>query len=538
MYKEYFRLKELPFSIAPDPRYLYMSEQHREALAHLVYGINSDGCFVLLTGEVGTGKTTVSRCLLEKIPENTDLAFILNPKLSAGELLATICDELGVQYPEGASGKVFVDMINDYLLDANARGRKTILIMEEAQNLSPDVLEQVRLLTNLETNQRKLLQMIMIGQPELREILSRPELRQLAQRITARFHLGPLSEKEVAAYVAHRLLVAGTHSALFPPSTIKKLYRLSNGIPRLINLLCDRALLGAYVEGLEKVNRSTLFKAAREVLGEADHYMRPAKRLKWLLAGLMFVGCVVAPAVIYYNYQGQPKTVIAPEPVHQAIIARPKIEGPLLSRLVWPADQPIDQSKEMALESLLKQWGVIYKPDNGDACQQVQAQGLSCLEAQGSLSDLLNLNRPAVLKIADNQGSEFYGTLTAIQDQTATIQLGTALRTVDVKEIEQRWSGGYTILWRMPPGYKSPLRPGEKSKMVQWLDKTLSLTQGRSLKAREKRIYDDTLVREVKIFQLDKGLVPNGVVGPETIIHLNAELSKAEPLLINRKEEN
>src|SRR4030042_2941610 len=228
MYKEYFGLKELPFSIAPDPRYLYMSDKHREALAHLVYGINSDGGCVLLTGEVGTGKTTICRCLLEQIPENCDIAFILNPKLTVEELLATVCHELGISCPEGnTSIKVFVDRINAYLLDAHARGRKTVLIIEEAQNLNTEVLEQVRLLTNLETNQRKLMQIIMLGQPEFREMLSRPELRQLAQRVTARYHLGSLSKKEVAAYVNHRLVVAGTHSKLFPDSTSGKLYRLS-----------------------------------------------------------------------------------------------------------------------------------------------------------------------------------------------------------------------------------------------------------------------------------------------------------------------
>jgi general secretion pathway protein A len=244
MYKDYFGLKELPFSIAPDPRYLYMSEQHREALAHLVYGMNTDGGFVLLTGEVGTGKTTVCRCLLEQIPENIDVAFILNPKLSVHELLASICDELRIQYPQGNNSiKVFIDHINAYLLDAHARDRKTVLIIEEAQNLSTDVLEQIRLLTNLETNQQKLLHIIMLGQPELRDKLSRPELRQLSQRITARYHLGSLSRHEVYGYVSHRLSVAGGHRKLFPDSVIGTLHRLSNGIPRLINLICDRAML-------------------------------------------------------------------------------------------------------------------------------------------------------------------------------------------------------------------------------------------------------------------------------------------------------
>jgi type II secretory pathway predicted ATPase ExeA len=268
MYKEYFGLKELPFSIAPDPRYFYMSSQHREALAHLVYGINSNGGFILLTGEVGTGKSTVCRCLLEQIPPNFAIALILNPQLTVIELLATMCDELCIEYPKGnTSIKVFIDCINAYLLDAHSKGRKTVIIIEEAQNLSTEVLEQVRLLTNFETTKQKLLQIVMLGQPELSDMLSRPEMRQLSQRITTRYHLSSLSKKEVASYVKHRLSIAGARSGLFPPSSIRKLFCLSRGIPRLINLICDRALLGAYAGGRDRVDRSILSKAAREIFG-------------------------------------------------------------------------------------------------------------------------------------------------------------------------------------------------------------------------------------------------------------------------------
>jgi general secretion pathway protein A len=275
MYKEFFGLKELPFSIAPDPRYFYMSSQHREALAHLVYGINSDGGFILLTGEVGTGKSTVCRCLLEQIPSNFAIALILNPQLTVIELLATMCDELRIEYPGGNSSiKVFIDCINTYLLDAHSRGRKTVVIIEEAQNLSTEVLEQIRLLTNLETTRQKLLQIVMLGQPELNDILSLHELRQLSQRITTRYHLSSLSKKEVASYVKHRLSVAGTRSHLFSPSSIRELFCLSGGIPRLINLICDRALLGAYARGRDRVDRSTLSKAAREIFGHRGFQTR------------------------------------------------------------------------------------------------------------------------------------------------------------------------------------------------------------------------------------------------------------------------
>ena len=298
MYQSYFGLAEAPFSIAPDPRYLYMSQRHQEALAHLLYGVNGGGGFVLLTGEVGAGKTTVCRCLLEQIPESCDVAYIFNPKLTVQELLSTICVEFGIAYPPGnTSIKVFVDCINAYLLDAHARGRHTVLIIDEAQNLSADVLEQMRLLTNLETNQRKLLQIILLGQPELATMLARPELRQLAQRIVARYHLGPLTKQEVAAYVRHRLEVSGAQRQLFPAALMGRLYRLSGGIPRIINVLCDRALLGAYVQGKERVDRATLTQAAREVLHQPTAQRRSMMRP--LLAGLILLagGCTGDDAV-------------------------------------------------------------------------------------------------------------------------------------------------------------------------------------------------------------------------------------------------
>jgi general secretion pathway protein A len=526
MYKEYFGLKELPFSIAPDPRYLYMSNQHREALAHLVYGINTEGGFVLLTGEVGTGKTTVCRCLLEQIPDNCNIAFVLNPKLTVEEFLATFCDELGIRYPEGnTSIKVFVDHINAYLLDAHARGHKTVLIIEEAQNLRTDVLEQVRLLTNLETNQRKLLQIIMLGQPELKEMLLRQDLRQLAQRITARYHLGSLSKKEVAAYVNHRLAVAGAHSKLFPDSTISKLYRLSGGIPRLINLLCDRALLGAYVQGQARVDKTTLTKAAREVFGKSKVQVKHRKRFRWALASLVFMVCVAALA----------STIITPKPVQHT--SKPTIRDSQLSPLTWPADVPIYHSKEMAFQSLLRQWGIIYKPNDGTACQQAHAHGLRCLDAQGSLGSLLHLNRPAVLKLFDNQGREFNATLIAIRGQTATFVVGNENRIVDVKDIALRWFGNYTLLWRMPPKYKGYIKPGNQGPDVQWLDQQLALIQGRTAQPRENPVFDDVLVRQVKKFQLAEGLVPDGVVGPQTFIHLNSAIGSKGPVLINKQED-
>ncbi|MBV2131607.1 AAA family ATPase [Pseudomonas sp. MAP12] len=271
MYKKYFGLSELPFTIAPDPRYLYLSAEHREALASLLYGINCNGGFVLLTGEIGTGKTTVCRCLLEQIPDSAEIAFILNPKYSISELLEAICDELKIRYDRSENRiKGYIDALNGHLLESHARGVNTVLIIDEAQNLSLDALEQIRLLTNLETSSEKLLQIILIGQPELLEQLSRQQLRQLNQRITARYHLHALNPSELREYVSHRLAVSGCEAPLFTPGALRTLHRLTHGVPRMVNIICDRALLGAYVERRRQVDSGVLRRAAAEVLGRGS----------------------------------------------------------------------------------------------------------------------------------------------------------------------------------------------------------------------------------------------------------------------------
>lgn len=302
MYEKFFGLSDLPFSIAPNPRYLYMSHHHHEALAHLLYGVQQDGGFILLTGEVGTGKTTVCRCFLEKLPENCHVAFILNSKLTIEELLETLCDELGIAYVQDSiSVKGYLDVLNHFLLKAHAQHKKVLLIIDEAQNLSIDVLEQIRLLTNLETDQRKLLQIVLIGQPELRSLFEKQELRQLAQRITARYHLKHLSLQETDAYIRHRLEVAGCSYELFPKPVVRMLYKLTDGIPRLINVLADRALLGAYVSGQRYVDRTIMKQAAQEVRGHKrlfssafwqNHFLR--LKIKIALAGVFFVIAVLA----------------------------------------------------------------------------------------------------------------------------------------------------------------------------------------------------------------------------------------------------
>lgn len=551
MYQRHFGLAAAPFSIAPDPRYLYMSQRHQEALAHLLYGLGGDGGFVLLTGEVGAGKTTICRCLLEQIHESCDVAYIFNPKLTVGELLSTLCVEFGIDYPPGnTSVKVYIDCINRYLLDAHARGRSTVLIIDEAQNLSTAVLEQMRLLTNLETSQRKLLQIILIGQPELAVMLDQPELRQLAQRIVARYHLGPLTRAELAAYVGHRLDVAGGRRDLFPLSLMGRLHQLSGGVPRVINVLCDRALLGAYVQGRERVSRATLVQAAHEVLH------RPAAPRRTLLHSLLLVlilsaGGAVAMALYQKEAPGTPlppvvtiAPAVVPVTVPAAVAlavpraalpapapAKAKVIEPvvvLADTIEWPPAQPRAQSRELAFAALLGAWGSAVQGNN--SCRELESKGPRCRTGRGGLDELRQFNRPAMLQLRDD-GGEFHATLTALDDKAASFTIGEQTLTVALSALATQWSGHYTLLWRVPPVARERIRPGERGPAVTWLATQLVRAQEKGAEAPQDAVFDDVLVRRLKQFQLAQGLVPDGALGPQTLTRLAAAGDDTAPVL-------
>ncbi len=311
LYNKHFNLTQAPFSITPDPRFLYMSQRHQEALAHLLYGTGEDGGFVQLTGEVGTGKTTLVRALLESHLERVDVALILNPRLTVEEFVASTCDELGVHYGNGVSTlKPMIDALNQHLLATHVAGRQTVLIVDEAQNLTVEVLEQVRLLTNLETSRHKLLRIILVGQPELQLALERHDLRQLAQRITARYHLTPLSRSDVGGYIAHRLRVAGGRPDLFTEASVRAVHKRSGGVPRLINVICDRAMLGAYAEGASHIDRRTVVRASAEVGGRSAAARIPAG-LKTAAAVAAVVILTAGLAAIYRWYDPQPAELLA-----------------------------------------------------------------------------------------------------------------------------------------------------------------------------------------------------------------------------------
>ena len=583
MYNAYFGFKEAPFSIAPDPRYLYMTGQHREALAHLVYGLNSEGGCILLTGEVGTGKTTVCRCLLEQIPEQANIALVLNPKVTATELLETICDELKINYAEKDNTvKTYIDCINRFLIDANARNEKTVLIIDEAQNLDSTVLEQLRLLTNLETNQRKLLQIIILGQPELLDILSRKEMRQLSQRITARFHLNALSRAEVKAYINHRLAVAGQNAQLFPEKTIKHLYRLSKGIPRLINILCDRALLGTYVQNKPFVDTPTLTTAAKEVFGELKTGHSRFKLNGWpqitaITATLSLIALLTVlllqnnePAVVAEtgtttlviekelatgDHATKPiPELVMEEPIHgndetgaietvTTEIAATSLPEDTISVAPETAVDTIkdfilgneNNNSENAYAVLFKTWNRDYPASNTtDACTHAQNEGLSCLHNRGNLNSLSKLNRPAILKLYNEDGKAAYAILIQLDEDKATLDTGRDKIEIDIALLEKHWYGEYTLFWQTPPFYQAAVQPGSSGPIVQWLDQQLTRLYGQTDIPTIHNTYSDDLVSNVKKFQQSKGLVPDGVAGPLTFIHLNSEIGTQTPLLSNK----
>ena len=551
MYKEHFGLKEDPFSIAPDPQFLYMSERHREALAHLIYGMKADSGFVLLTGEVGTGKTTVCRCLLNHVPEHSEVAFILNPKLSVIELLATICDELGVEYPPGTSSiKVFVDRLNLFLLDAHSRDKKTILIIDEAQNLSIDVLEQIRLLTNLETDKRKLLQVILLGQPELNRLLEKPELRQLSQRVTARYHLEPLSRHDLSAYLAYRLGKAGVERPLFSRSAVSKLYRLSGGVPRLINLISDRALLGAYSRGDHQISSRVLAAAAGEIFGNS----RKRQLLnEWLIAGLLVVLLAVVGVVIFLPSSPSQQEVVATVaglevqedaseeelfqedlPVMEELISQP---SPALA-VSRPPEVSTDQSRDLAMQVLLALWGHSDPVDQISISSIAELYGLSLLEEEGDISLLRTFNHPAILSLTDPDGDHvFYTVLTSIDDSMATLIVGSDLIRLPVTTLQSQWDGHFSMFWQPPPGYEGVLGSGDEGITVFWFEQHLAELAGREPRDTPQLRFDNQLISEVRRFQRRHGLVPDGLVGPHTLITVNARLATDQPRLASHREE-
>lgn len=519
MYLDYYGLKEAPFSITPDPRFVFLSERHRDALAHLIYGISQGGGggFVQLTGEVGTGKTTLSRLLLEQLPERTRVALVLNPRLKPLELLEAICEELGLDNATlHGNGKTLVDALNRHLLEAHAQDIRVVLILDEAQQLSVESLEQVRLLTNLETATHKLLQIVLLGQPELRDILARPELRQLSQRITARYHLMPLDAAETGEYVHHRLAVAGLVHSPFDAGAMNALHRRSDGVPRLINVIAERALLTGYAHDLTEIDAHTVDDAADEILPRMN--LRQ-KRRSWrygLAAGVLTVA--IASAALFLAIRDRDPSPVVTTEAHA-------VEEPAATNAAEPTVTELLDTGDMtdgAIHTLLRQWQADLRLAERlrDCPFRLDDDALYCVRGRGTFGQLAALDRP-VLLLLPHDGSLRPLTLTGLNDHHAEIGLNETTETLPRSALETVWPGEYLAILRLPES----VPPVVTGPLPEWAMSALGRFEAnRSLPALSDR-------RErIERMQLTHGLRPDGITGPDTWWVLSAYLDEGPRL--------
>ena len=567
MYTEFFNLREMPFSIAPDPAYLYMSPRHQEALGHLLYGTGKYGGFVQLTGEVGTGKTTIIRTLLAQRLDKVDVAMIHNPRQSESEFVQSICDELGVQYDKSTpSLKTLVDALNGWLIERHTEGRRTVLIIDEAQQLAPDVLEQVRLLTNLETSKEKLLRIMLIGQPELGELLARQDLRQLAQRITARYHLTPLLAEETAEYIAHRLQVAGGARDLFNAESIKLIHKHAGGIPRLVNILCDRALLGAYSQSVRQITPDLVSQAAAEVFGTPASLVPGTRRrtrptqarraftlpklqlppgwLRWAEIALVVAGLLLAGLLLVRLWPASaPPSASVAEPLQASeSIASDDLPPPAVGAAATttvaatatpvapPAPKPLDPNLaaitgayaplNSLVQSLAQLWEPGLKLSGGEkACVSLRRSQLECLKGNAEWGDLQTSNLPVILTL-NLGGTLRYVLLRELSDDQATLLGPKGTVKVPLSSLDPLWSGEYLLLWQRETD-EVLIGPDTRGEPILWLRKRLAQRLGISYS--EDPTWDEELRKNVQRAQTAMGTQPDGIAGPRTLMGLSSQ---------------
>jgi len=519
MYLEYFGLDRLPFTISPDPDFLYPSHGHQEALAHLSYSLTDQGGLICLTGEVGTGKTTLCRALIETIPDGDHVAYIFNPQLSPVELLESICDELGIEYSPGSSLKELYADLNLGLLRCFSKHQRVICVIDEAQSMPAALLEQVRLLTNLETHKDKLLTLVLVGQPELREILARYDLRQLNQRITARYHLNHLNLQDTANYLEHRLVCAGGQAMLFEKRAVQAIHKASAGVPRLINSIADRALLGTYATGGKTVNAVIARQAIREVLGDGHVSAASAQGSSWKLPfiAVSVVLTVVVIALAMFIILGSPGQTV------DVAAASSAPESREVSDITDTAadDGSIESISDTIATVISEQIPVLAEPEpvspislladfvgvSEAVCDDPVQSGYRCLWVDWSIADLRRSGQ--AVAVADPEGKW------QLLDSTVSAISGEAL-----------------VLWQQPPGYNEAVNPGETAEVVRWVRARLGINWnqewtsigpgGVQIEA-DPDFYDPLLERAVAEFQIANGLKADRIIGPKTLMYLQKD---------------
>lgn len=533
MYHEYFGLKEPAFSIAVNPRYLFMSRQHKEALAHLIYGVQG-GSFVLLSGEVGTGKTTIIRCLLEQIPDRTEIAFVLNPMANVEEMLATICEDLRIKL-ESATPNVrqMMGALQNHLLENHASGKNTVLLIDEAQLLSPDVLEQIRLLTNLETSTKKLLQIVLVGQPELNDLLTQPMLRQLSQRITARFHLEPLDLRETQAYMKHRLKVAGKKDGreIFPDKIIRRIHRFSGGIPRLINILCERLLIGAYAHNKYYIDRPIFLQALKEVertkTKQSKHKIKlPPKPVQLGIAAAACVALVVALGVAFIQLPSSEETDMFSS--HATATKSKTHRSPALNH------NPILNYLKDETEAYTQLFAYhrIYTDPIKHPCWQTEEHNMSCANLkEKSWAELEENNRPVIMPVTLEDRSSAYVVVIGISGKQVIVLNDKQQATqIDKFLLSKYWSGPASYLWLTPKGYTKPINVGTSSPVVHWVAQQFAVLDGQAQPITSES-FTLQLQARIKFFQLNHHLKADGIIGQKTLMKISEELGLSKNLL-------
>jgi general secretion pathway protein A len=569
IYLQHFGLKREPFSIVPDPGFLYPSHQHRQAVAHLKYGLDREGGFILLTGEVGTGKTTLTRTMLQRIPAHVRVAYVLNSKLNESDLLASICSELSIKIPTRkhiSFSKTCIDVLNQDLLEAHAAGKKTLIVIEEAQNLSHDVLETLRLLSNLETNTHKLLHILLVGQPELLEILGQNKLRQLNQRVVSRFHLLPLDKTEIANYINHRLHHAGAGGAIFDTNCVDTLFKLTKGVPRLINLICHQALLAAYSTGAKTVSAKLVKLSSKEILVDLNHTNGRLRLAAAVLASVVFIALAATLTPLkninwndyltrFNSYSDGPSSVSLDTTATKDPVVAPTVSQEIVNTGLVDIEQlpPDDQFIESVLSgsseasiqmdeknrnwqenaesrsknpliNLLNLWNVpasdIYTLDEFDAL--AERSGLRSVQVNTTtLSALSLIDRPGIVFMQQTSGLEKSHLVLHIGEFTIRLISSGEIIVMDRSAFLDQWTASYLYLWRSPDSFEM-LKPGDFNKpALAWLQGKLGLVNDGLEQLITGGNYSVAIQAQVTDFQRQQNIIADGIVGRQTLMRLN-----------------